>query len=291
MSRIVLSTSSSGIEHLGLPHNIQFIRLHVQVNNVDFIDGKNLTAERLSQIMRTTPNTRSTTAPASDIEVHTQLAALYEQGYRDVFIVTLSAAVSDSYLIISQVAKSFADRMNIHVYDSKTGNIAEGALAYEADVLLQEGKSFEEIIRRLDALRQVSSLQFTVSDLSHLIQNKKLSMAAGFFAHLLDIKPVLEINQYGEVAVVEKIRRIEKSLDYMGINVKKMMQRANFTYLISCGDDLLDQYFIDLLDTKYNIRNLPITHISTISLANHGAHAVGIGTFVHEIPKIAQFLR
>lgn len=290
MSRIVLSTSSSGIEHLNISHNIQFIRLHVEVNNVEFIDGKNLTAERLSQIMLTTPSTRSKTSPATEVEVREQLNKLYEQGYRDVFIVCISSVFSDSYLIISQVAKEFADRMNIYVYDTKMANLGEGALAYEADVMLLEGKSFDEIVRRLDVIRHGSTIQFAVNDLSHLIKNQKLSMAAGFFANLLDIKPILEINQAGEVTVVEKIRRIENSLDYIGINVKKMMQRANFTYLISCGDDLLDQYFIDLLDTKYNIRDLPITYSSTISLANHGVHTVGIGTFVNEIPKIAQFI-
>lgn len=189
--------------------------------------------------MLTTPSTRSKTSPASHEEVREQLNKLYEQGYRDVFIVCISSVFSDSYLIISQVAKEFADRMNIYVYDTKMANLGEGALAYEADVMLHEGKSFDEIVRRLDVIRHGSTIQFAVNDLSHLIKNQKLSMAAVFFANLLDIKPILEINQIGEVTVVEKIRRIENSLDYIGINVKKMMQRANFTYLISCGDDLL----------------------------------------------------
>ena len=163
MSRIVLSTSSSGIEHLNISHNIQFIRLHVQVNNVDFIDGRNLTADRLSQIMLTTPSTRSKTSPASHEEVREQLNKLYEQGYRDVFIVCISSVFSDSYLIISQVAKEFADRMNIYVYDTKMANLGEGALAYEADVMLHEGKSFDEIVRRLHVIRHGSTIQFAVS--------------------------------------------------------------------------------------------------------------------------------
>ncbi len=232
-----------------------------------------------------------TTPSTSHEEVREQLNKLYEQGYRDVFMVCISSVFSDSYLIISQAAKEFADRMNIYVYDTKMANLGEGALAYEADVMLHEGKSFDEIVRRLDVIRHGSTIQFAVNDLSHLIKNQKLSMAAVFFANLLDIKPILEINQIGEVAVAEKIRRIEKSLDYMGMNFKKLIQRANFTYIIHCGDDTLTQYFTDLLAEKYNIRNLPVSYTSTISLANHGVHTVGIGTFVNEIPKIAQFIK
>lgn len=291
MTRIVLSTSSSGIEQLDISHTIEFIRLHINVNNVDFIDGKNITPQRLSQLMLAHPSTLCQTYPASHDEVRDQLSDLYDQGYREVFIVALSAAISQSHAIISEVATEFAERMDIYVYDSKTISMAEAALAYEADVLLQEGNTFAEIITRLDALRQAMTLQFTVTDLSHLIKNKQLSMASGFFANLLDIKPVLGVNDTGQIVVVEKIRRIEKSFDHLGMHCKKLMQRANFTYLISCGDSALDDYFINLLSDKYNIRDLPILSISTVSLANHGAHAVGIGTFVQDIPKIAQQIR
>lgn len=47
MSRIVISTSSSGLDNLDINHKIDLIRLRLYVNNVEFIDGKNITNDRL----------------------------------------------------------------------------------------------------------------------------------------------------------------------------------------------------------------------------------------------------
>ena len=57
--------------------------------------------------------------------------------------------------------------MNIYVYDTKTLNIDEGALAFEADLMMQEGKSMLDIVNRLDELRKNSLFMFTLSELYH----------------------------------------------------------------------------------------------------------------------------
>lgn len=47
-----------------------------------------------------------------------------------------------------------------------------------------------DIIKCLDELRRHSLFMFTLSDLSVIVHNKKLSAPAGFFANFFDIKPM-----------------------------------------------------------------------------------------------------
>ena len=65
MKRAVVTTSSSCLEALGLSQGMDILRLHVNINNVDFIDGKNITTERLATIMKTNLKSVARTFPPS----------------------------------------------------------------------------------------------------------------------------------------------------------------------------------------------------------------------------------
>lgn len=193
MSRIVLTTSSSGLDDMDIQHNVELIRLRIHVNNVKFIDGKNISSERLQYLMNEVSHSPVHTSPAPAHEVAMMLSNLQSRGIKEAFITTLSSKVSESYQIISEVAKSFADSMDVYVYDTKDLNACEALLALEADYFMQQGYAMSDIASRLDALRRSHHMLFAADDLSYLIKNKKISGAAGFFANLFSIKPVLPI--------------------------------------------------------------------------------------------------
>lgn len=145
MSRIVLTTSSSGLDDMDIQHNVELIRLRIHVNDVEFIDGKNINSERLQYLMNEVSHSPVHTSPAPAHEVAMMLSNLQSRGIKEVFITTLSSKVSESYQIISEVAKSFADNMDIYVYDTKDLNACEALLALEADYFMQQGYAMSDI--------------------------------------------------------------------------------------------------------------------------------------------------
>ena len=187
MKRIVLSTTSSSLEELNVPHNVEFLRFHIYINNVDFIDGKNINANRLNSIMLQSPAAASSTSPEAVEDIVKKFQELEQRGFTDVFVVTISSAVSESYAHVLAAKAMYKGQLNILVYDSKAAAIMEGALTFEADQLLKQGKSFTEIATRLDEIRRNCTALITVSRLDYLIANKKISTPAGFFANLFDI--------------------------------------------------------------------------------------------------------
>ena len=288
MSRIVLTTSSSGLDDMDIQHNVELIRLRIHVNNVEFIDGKNISSERLQYLMNEVSHSPVHTSPAPAHEVAMMLSNLQSRGIKEVFITTLSSKVSESYQIISEVAKSFADNMDIYVYDTKDLNACEALLALEADYFMQQGYAMSDIASRLDALRRSHHMLFAADDLSYLIKNKKISGAAGFFANLFSIKPVLQVSKEGEVVPISKIRKIDKAFEYMVNQFAEVLPRKDsFAYVLSAGRPDLDSRFIEMLKQRTGVDNIAVLPVSAISLANHGPSGLGLCIFEGDVPQAA----
>lgn len=289
--RIVLSTSSSCIDSI-TNQNIRLIPMHVVINNVDFVDGKNINSAVLNDIMMRTPNALASTMPATEAEVTAIFKELYEEGYQDVFVCSISSKFSNSYQILQRAKKAFEDQMNIYIYDSKSLNFSEAALAYEAHVMLQAGNSFPEIVYRLDRLQSKTPMLFTLNKLDYIIRNKKLSAPAGFMANLFNIKPIMELSRQGEIVAKDKIRGTSKTLNRIVTDIQKMAEYQDaFLYVVDGRDKEFTDYFVHILEKDFGITGLPRMPVSTISLANHGPKGVGLGAFIGDLPKITKLVQ
>lgn len=292
MKRIVLNTSSSGLTYLHIPNRVETIPLHLLINNVDFVDGQNITPESFHKIMVAAPNTIARTSPATEEEVTQIFHNLVKRGYQEVFICTLSAKFSKSYEILLKVRQKFSHVLNIYIYDSRTLNLGEAALAYEADCLMQEGWAMDDIAHHLDDLRSRHLFLFTLSDLSYIIRNKKLSMTAGFFANILNIKPIMHINHDGYITPYKKVRGFEATLHRMvELLGESVGHNETYFYVADGGVKDIQNIFIKILDESFGLKNPPLIPISTISLANHGPQGIGIGAFYGKLPRIIQHLQ
>lgn len=292
MSRIVLSTTSSCLEELNVPHKLEFIRFTVTVNNVEFIDGKNINHERLCDIMLKSPAAPSSTAATPVDELLAMFDSLAARGYKEVFVVAISSQVSKTVEHLQAAKAQYTGNMELYIYDSKSMTIPEGMLAFEADQLFRQGMPAEAVAARLNEIRINSLSYITVSKLDYLIANKKLSAPAGFFASLFDIKPVIALTQSGRLVPVKKIRKIENAIGYMAEKIYQFKQqyRDAYVYVLVSGDPVLNDYTLKLLAQKYGIANIPVLSTSSITLANHGPHMVGIGGFHGERPLLTKYL-
>ena len=170
-------------------------------------------------------------------------------------------------------------------------NLTEATMSYEADSWFKQEKSFAEITRRLDYIRDHSSFLFTLSDLTYITKAGKLSAPASFFANLFDIKPIMEIDKKGFIVAKEKVRKLDNTLRRMAEITLETAGNDAYIYLSDGGHDFLTTYYARLLYREYGLKDLPVFPVSTISLANHGYKCIGIGSFYGDLPEIVQRLK
>lgn len=133
--------------------------------------------------------------------------------------------------------------------DSLCASMGEGLLVYHAAQQQKAGRSIEETARWLEENKLHLAHWFTVDDLNHLKRGGRVSGAAAFFGTMLNIKPVLHVDDAGHLIPMEKVRGRKASLDALVAHMEKdAVDPASQTVFISHGDCRADaEYVADLV--------------------------------------------
>ncbi|AWC32849.1 DegV family protein [Bacillus cytotoxicus] len=149
----------------------------------------------------------------------------------------LSGTYQSSLLVKEEVQETYPD-FDLDIVDTKCASLGQGLVVLEAAKMAKEGASKEEILKRVAFFITHIEHIFTVGDLQYLVRGGRLSKVAGFIGGLLNIKPILNVEE-GKLVPLEKIRGKKKMLSRMvdimeerGKNLQKQ------TIAIIHGDEL-----------------------------------------------------
>lgn len=194
-------------------YGIEVVPLKVHFGEEEFIDSVTIHSqefyEKLAQsnVMPTT----SQPSPVEFLEVYKKLMA----DDPDVCIISihLSANLSGTYQS-AVLAKSLLEdeAANITIIDSKSASYGIGMLVIAAAQAIAQGKSLDEVIEEVYALRNDMRLYFLVDTLEYLQKGGRIGKAASIVGSLLNVKPILSLDQEGEVVSVDRVRGHKKAL-------------------------------------------------------------------------------
>jgi len=176
----------------------------------------------------------------------------------DIICICLSSGLSSSYnnIVIAKnmLQKKYPDS-KIAVIDSLTGSLAEGLIALKALNMKKEGKNYEEIITYINKYKDYYNIEFFVDDLTYLIHGGRISKTAASLGQLLRVKPLINIDEFGKVQVVEKVRGSKRM---NSILIDRMLSKIDENDIDSIGivhSDNLD----GAVKLQENVENLKIT--------------------------------
>jgi DegV family protein with EDD domain len=137
-----------------------------------------------------------------------------EQG-RPVILLGLSAALSGTFeraLMARDIVLEQHPAADIRVIESLNASIALGVLVFEAAGRIADGADADALIEWVTPARTRVNAYFTLETLEHLRRGGRISDVAAVAGTVLDIKPVLRIDQHGALVISEKIRGRRKSM-------------------------------------------------------------------------------
>lgn len=165
----------------------------------------------------------------------------------------------------------------IIVIDTLCASLGEGLLVHKAVKMKKEGKSMEEIAQWVEEHKLNLCHVFTVDDLFHLYRGGRVSRATAILGSMINIKPLLHVDDEGHLIAVGKVRGRKRSLAAL---VDMMEERLgsykgkNTEIFISHGDCQQDaEYVAALVKERYGIEDILINPVG----ATIGAHS-GPGT-------------
>ncbi|MBG9598346.1 DegV family EDD domain-containing protein [Bacillus mycoides] len=149
----------------------------------------------------------------------------------------LSGTYQSSVLIKEEVKETYTD-LDLEIIDTKCASLGQGIVVLEAAKMAKEGSSKEEILNRVAFLMGHMEHIFTVADLQYLVRGGRLSKVAGFIGGLLNIKPILNVDE-GKLVPLEKVRGKKKVLSrIVDIMEERGKGLKGQTIGMTHGDDL-----------------------------------------------------
>lgn len=283
MSVKIITDSSSDIRTTDANrHDITVLPLKTNIDGVEYLDGVTITHEEFYEKLSTC-NQLPTTSQLTPYEFESAYKEAL-QTHDEAVVITISGKLSGTAQSAVTAAQEFEGK--VFVVDSDNATIGQQVLVNYAIRLRDSGLSAESIADELNRVKSRVCLVALVDTLDYLVKGGRLSKTAGFAGSLLQIKPVLGVED-GEVKVLGKARGSKQSSNMLtetigkkgGIDFSMPLMLA-----YSGTDDSLLQDYIENSRTIWegNIDELPISVIGSTIGTHAGPGAVAVAFFANE---------
>lgn len=191
-------------------YGIEMIPLCINIDNETYLDRVELTPTDFIEKMKNSKELPKSSQPAigSFVEVYERLVS---EGY-DVISIHMTGGMSGTVRAAESAAQMVEG--NITVVDSMYITKALSFQVFEAVKMIEEGHTVEEIVARLEEVRQNTNLFVVVDTLENLVKGGRIGRGKGLIGSLLNIKPIASLADgvYTPVAKVRSHSQIVKFL-------------------------------------------------------------------------------
>jgi len=213
----------------------------------------------------------------SQVNVHTfeEIFLKYvTEGFSIIFL-SFSSALSNSYgsaVMARNIIQEKYPQADITLIDTKSASLGEGLLLRSAVEMQKRGAGKEEIVSWLEENKLKLNHWFTVEDLNHLKRGGRLSGTAAFVGSMLNIKPVLHVNNEGRLVPVTKVRGRKKSIKCLAdMLAERIVKPEEQVIGISHGDCLEDALYLKELITEHiPVQDVVISYVGPVIGAHSG---------------------
>lgn len=277
---IVTDGNSDLTDAYAKEHDIRLISLYYNMDGKIYGGDDVLAPETFYAKMR--EGQMPTTMAINPEVVEKAYRGLIEEGY-DILHISFSSALSGSYNVAAMVGQQLCEEMEdvkIIVVDSLSASLGQGLLVHKANEMRRKGASLEETARWVEAHKLNICHQFTVDDLFHLHRGGRVSKATAIIGSLVQVKPVLHVDNEGRLIAVGKVRGRKKSLNALVDRMAETMGdhlQDNDMVFISHGDCLEDaQYVADKVKERFGIDQFYIDFVNPTIGAHSGPGTVAL---------------
>lgn len=184
-------------------HQIHLLPLNLIIDGVNYLDKITMTPQYFYQLMDELENYPSSSQPTIK-EAEKVLRDLADH-YQSIIVITVSSQMSGTYETLVKASQTTdLKEHQIAILDSKLNSGAQGLIVKKAADLLEKGYSFEEIIPKLEETVAKTSIYVSVQTLEYMIKSGRIGKAQAFAANLINLKPVVSINEQGQGIVIGK---------------------------------------------------------------------------------------
>jgi uncharacterized protein len=281
---IVADTACDLPDEVVRAHGIHLVPLSLIFGDRVLRDRYDITAEQFAEELKqgAHPGT-SQPPPAMFLEAYRRAA---EEGEAVVGII-LSSGLSGTFASAQAAAKQHVhDSVPVHLFDSRGGSVMQGLLALKASELGELGWAPERIVAELERIRRRTGILVVLDTFERALASGRVGRGRAWLGSLLDIKPILEVDDAGKLAPVARVRGkkqvMAKMLELLEARVPKDAKKLRFGIFHVAAPEVLDEAAA-LVRARYGQDAEILTAPGTPIIATHaGEGAWGLAWMIED---------
>ena len=269
---LVTDTACDLLDEQLLKWDIRIVPLRVVTSRGEFRDRAEINTDQVYELLKSE-------LPKTSLPLPEDVAAMYRQlkaeGATRILHICMSGALSGTYNMVSILADETED-VRIDVVDTRTLSCGTGLLVLEAAECLERGMPVEDVIARLSELRRNQLGAFVIRTLEYLRKGGRIGLVEGVVGSLLQIKPVIYVNDEGVYNTLVKTRGFAKALNAMQEEFFKRYQGRRVRVAIVHGQAQEEaQKLLQAFRSKLNVASGFVAPVSPALAIHTGPGLLG----------------
>lgn len=278
----IVTDSSCGLSDSFLrEHDLHVLPLTYMVDGEQYpcyVPGKEFDGPAFYDLLR--DGKEITTSLPNMNESVTILRELAQAG-DDLLYIGFSSALSGTCqcisLIMSQLSVEFPEQ-RFYAVDTLGASLGEGLLVYYAVEMAEKGSSIEEVRDWVEENKLHLAHWFTVDDLMYLFRGGRVTKSSAYAGTLLNIKPILHMDDTGHLIPMAKIRGRKKSLislvDHMDNALEPVEDQKIFIVHSDCADEAA--FVADRIKKIFGCADIELGFLDPVIGAHCGPGTIGL---------------
>ena len=273
---VILTDSSADLEaNMVRQLDVQVLPLSFSMGQQiyhNYPDNREMDPHAFYQLLR---QGQVATTSAINVAQYTDALEPLLQAGKDVLILAFSSGLSTTYnssrIAVEELSEKYPER-KIYTVDTLCASLGQGLLVYLAVKEREKGRSIQEVRDWVEENKLHMCHQFTVDDLHFLKRGGRISATTAVVGSMLQIKPVLHVDNEGHLINIAKARGRQASLKALVDTMEKTaIDPANQVVFISHGDCLEDAQTVEkLVKERFGVKEVYINYVGPVIGAHSG---------------------
>jgi len=210
------------------------------------------------------------------VNLYSHLASHYDSVIAIHLSDKLSGTFNSSQKAAREISKEFGKP--ISVINSKNLSGALGLLVLRAARAIEDGYSHDDVVSMTQKWTSDVKILVSVRDIKYLIRGGRLSATKGLIARLLNINPIVSIDETGKAIVFDKAFNQKANMEkVMGHVTKICSERKVWNYIVlHANNEEAAGWYSEKMQALTGLTPVSVVNISPVIGANVGIGAAAI---------------
>lgn len=269
----IITDSTSDIpDQFVKDYGIEVVPLRILYKKGEYLDRVDIQPEDVYSRLKEEVPTTSLPRPGDFLD---SLQKLKADGCTHVLVLHLSSGLSGTGQLLRNIAEDVKD-MVVQVSDSKSISMGLGIQVMEAARAVRNKMSFEAVCAAADQARNNSTVHFVLDTLEYLKRGGRIGRVAGTIGQVLNVKPIIYVNQEGIYETAAKVRGRRQSLEKLVEIAKERLSVPSILSVCHGAAEAEMEYLVNALQNLDTVKELIVSHVSPVIGVHTGPGTVGL---------------